>query len=648
MPLQTPILDDRTFQDIVDEAKKRIPHYCPEWTDHNVSDPGVTLIELFALMTENLLYRLNQVPELHYIKFMEMLGVKLEEPKPARTYITFWLTAPQPNPLVIRAGTEVSSIQTETEDPIVFSTDRDLHIEPPQLTVLAINDEQRPLPIQENKGIEIFPSPEKQNDALYFGFSNNLSHHILRFHAKFTKAGGGGVNPESPPYRWEVSSGDEEHPWIECEAPEFDTTNALNQSGQIQLHLPQMSRNEHCGENLYWVRLHVIDSDYYQSPRLKNITAVETWGAAASATHAELVREEVLGYSDGTPGQCFYLQNTPVMERRKEDRLWAEPPDRESVPWTEVPHFADSGPTDNHYTVDGVTGEIRLGPAVRLPTGEIRQFGRTPPFHTKLTFRSYRHGGGTKGNVESLRLDTLRSSIPFVSRVANRKPAQGGLDRELLESAMLRTPKLLRTRERAVTTEDYEFLAQTLLPNRVGRTKCLATPEDQGPDASPGEVTLLIIPPVPHAEGYIAPSQLQAHPADLEILHRELDKRRLLTTRLRIKAPQYVWVAVSVRFHTMPGVEQKAVRDDALRALYQYINPLVGGPNRTGWPFGQRLLPVDIYQCLQGIVGDAVIESVALYEADEKTGQVVGTALTAIDAPTYAVLASGFHTVEFV
>lgn len=78
MPLILPQLDDRQFQDIVDEAKSRITYYCPEWTDHNVSDPGVTLIELFAWMTDLLLYRLNQVPRLHYLTFMQMLGITLD------------------------------------------------------------------------------------------------------------------------------------------------------------------------------------------------------------------------------------------------------------------------------------------------------------------------------------------------------------------------------------------------------------------------------------------------------------------------------------------------------------------------------------------------------------------------------------------
>ena len=133
MQLPTPKLDDRHFQDLVDEAKKRIPQYCKEWTDHNVSDPGVTLIELFAWMTDILLYRLNQVPDLHYIKFMEMLGIQLQPPVPATAPVSFWLSAPQPNPLLIPKGTEVASTQTETKPSVIFTTDSDFRIQPPDL-----------------------------------------------------------------------------------------------------------------------------------------------------------------------------------------------------------------------------------------------------------------------------------------------------------------------------------------------------------------------------------------------------------------------------------------------------------------------------------------------------------------------------------
>src|SRR5215203_345359 len=97
MAFETPRLDDRAFGDIVDEARRRIALYAPEWTDHNVSDPGITLIELFAWMTDIVLYRLNRVPDKHYVKFMELIGMQLREAEAAQVQVTFWLSAPQPN-----------------------------------------------------------------------------------------------------------------------------------------------------------------------------------------------------------------------------------------------------------------------------------------------------------------------------------------------------------------------------------------------------------------------------------------------------------------------------------------------------------------------------------------------------------------------
>src|SRR6266498_3579643 len=126
MALPAPQLDDRTFQEIVNEAKGNIARLCPAWTDHNVSDPGVTLIELFAWMTEMLLYRVNQVPEKMYVKFLELLGVRLEPPRAAQAPVTFYLSAPQPNIVIIPADTEVATVRTETSQAVIFTTEADL------------------------------------------------------------------------------------------------------------------------------------------------------------------------------------------------------------------------------------------------------------------------------------------------------------------------------------------------------------------------------------------------------------------------------------------------------------------------------------------------------------------------------------------
>ena len=133
MSLPAPDLDDRRFQDIVDEAKRRINRLCPEWTDHNVSDPGVALIELFAWMTEMTLYRLNQVPDRLYVKFLELVGIELASASPARTDLLFTLAAPPEQPIRVPAGTQVGTERGHGEDQIVFMTDTDLLLVRPEL-----------------------------------------------------------------------------------------------------------------------------------------------------------------------------------------------------------------------------------------------------------------------------------------------------------------------------------------------------------------------------------------------------------------------------------------------------------------------------------------------------------------------------------
>src|SRR4051812_13733025 len=178
MTLQAPDLDDRRFQDIVDEAKRLIPRYCPEWTNHNLSDPGVALIELFAWMSEMVLFRLNQVPDRFYTKFLELVGIEPFPPSVARTELTFWLSAVLDRPVLVPAGTEVATVTTDVE-PVVFSTVDDLVVAPPNLiaarTAQASSDEILVDvwdDLRYDAGVVVcFPSqPISAGDALYLGF----------------------------------------------------------------------------------------------------------------------------------------------------------------------------------------------------------------------------------------------------------------------------------------------------------------------------------------------------------------------------------------------------------------------------------------------------------------------------------------------
>ncbi len=107
MPLKVPQLDDRTFEQLLAEAKQRIPVHTPEWTNFNDSDPGITLVQLFAFMTENLLYRSNRIPEASRKKFLTLLGIPLQPASPGRGLVAFRNERGPVKPWPVEAGLEL-------------------------------------------------------------------------------------------------------------------------------------------------------------------------------------------------------------------------------------------------------------------------------------------------------------------------------------------------------------------------------------------------------------------------------------------------------------------------------------------------------------------------------------------------------------
>src|SRR5438067_4640938 len=211
MPLPTPNLDDRRFQQLVDDGKRLVQQQCPEWTDHNVSDPGVTMIELFAWMTDQLLYRLNRVPDKHYVKFLELIGVQLFPATAARAAVTFWLSGSRPDTVTIPAGTEVSTERSERDEIVVFATERDFQIVSCTLDRVAstIADDtirSHAGVLESDTSFFCFDGVPKPGDALLLGLSDAVPSCAVVF--RFTcEIEGVGVDPRNPPLVWEAWTG---------------------------------------------------------------------------------------------------------------------------------------------------------------------------------------------------------------------------------------------------------------------------------------------------------------------------------------------------------------------------------------------------------------------------------------------------------
>ncbi len=655
MVLPTPNLDDRKFQDIVSEARSKIPLYCPRWTDYNLSDPGITLIELFAWMTETLLYRLNRVPDKNYVKFMEMVGIKLEPPQPACVDVTFLLSAPQPGAVTIPRGTEVATVRTETQDAISFTTDSDFTMVLPTLdTAFAAAADSSFTDITSalrnpDRLVSVFQETPQENDAFYLGFGQDLASHALLLTIQSTISGIG-VNPQDPPWIWEYWDGEYEK-WSPARL-ESDTTGGLNKNGQVLVHLPAGSTMKEIeGHLATWVRCRSVkprpgQSGYSSSPNVRSILA-ETIGGTIPCSQSFRVKGEILGHSKGLPGQSFQLQSAPVISREKEETIEVET-EEEGVfeKWQEVPDFSESGPDDRHFTLDGITGQVRFGPFLKQPTGEERQYGKVPAKGRQIRFTSYRSGGGIIGNVGEKTITVLKSSIPYIDTVKNMEKAKGGVDAESLELAKQRVPHVLRSNTRAVTKEDFEYLA-VRASERIARAACFSPGDAAFAERmAAGTVLVLLVPKVAPCEGYISPEQLQLTGKIKEEVAAYLDERKLLGTRLELDAPDYTYAAIEVHVRAGRGYQKQAA-EDIERMLYRYINPVCGGADGRGWPFGRSLNPSEILACLQGVPNVEYIEEVRIYPVDPATGET-GDAVRKLDIPQTGLLCSHHHRVVLV
>jgi predicted phage baseplate assembly protein len=409
-------------------------------------------------------------------------------------------------------------------------------------------------------------------------------------------------------------------------------------------------------KNLFWVRGRIKEitpgekedgmRPYQETPRLRQ-ASVAAIGGTVNATHAQKVQREFLGQSEGAPGQEYQLQMAPILPREEHECLIVQIEGETPQQWTEVNNFSTSGPNDRHYTLDSVTGALRFGPAVRQQDGTIKLYGAIPPRGANLIMEAYRFGGGEQGNVQARVLNTLKTAIPYIARVRNRSSAWGGLDAETLESAMMRAPALLRSRDRAVTEADFEYLARQALPAKIGRVKCIQPRPAEAGRVTPGQVFVLVVPRVPRPGAFLEPDQLNLEEGDVAALTDYLDERRMLTTRFDVRPPAYQWVSTKVLLRANPGVDQNVVEAEVLRRMYRFLNPLTGGLHNKGWPFGRDLFVSEVYQCLQGTPDVQFIRGVELYQA-QPGGEAHGDPIETVELLAHGVIASGIHTVEFV
>lgn len=484
-------------------------------------------------------------------------------------------------------------------------------------------------------------SPDGVSPSFYFGFTilptlagtrSAFPHQAVSAYVEIVESELGQVRePESgsPKVTWEYWNG---AAWNELMV--LDDTQGLRRPGIIRfLAPPDFSLGEQFGASRYWLRMRQDEPQFQPSfGRVLLNTTMALQGATMT--------NEVLGASNGMQNQRFLTTQAPVLEGQKvEVRESTRPSHKECVGieseegpdaivlvrgpagkgdafwirWHEVPTFYGSGPRDRHYRIDRMTGEITFGDGT---------MGMIPPALSGNIRASYRTGGGAAGNQPPNAITQLKSAVPYVQKAANLVAASGGTDPEPDAAVLARGPLGIRHGGRAVTREDFEDLAM-LASREVARAKSVPLYDlTEDPDArnkKTGVVSLIIVPHSTHAR----PRPTQDL---LDRVRRYIDARRQLTADLKLVRPEYLRVEVSCEITIFEPEAASEVEKATNMALNDYLHPVTGGSDGTGWDFGREPKRSDFFALLEAIPGvshvrELRIRLVADRPGSERTGR---------------------------
>jgi predicted phage baseplate assembly protein len=624
MPLSAllPQIDDRTFDDIVAEIRTRISLYTPEWrpgdsawTDVNDNDPGITLTQVFAWQAEMLLYRMNQVPQLNYIKFLQMIGIELAPAAAASAEVSFPVMATAIQAVVtIPMGTQLSADPADGGTPLTFQTTQGINALRARLDQILVAEggggyadvsglNSDGLQVFEPFGMDGLAGSEI---ALGFVDSAPLPATVLDLAivvADNPQAGGwyqcGDVTVVPATLAWEYWSGTD---WLALNLLK-DETLAFSRSGHVQLRLPAggigaaaiFSGDPSDLTPRYWIRARLAASQYQVGPQLN---AIRT--NTAPVIQAQTIVNEMLGGSDGSRSQTLHVANTPVLA----GSLVLQIQQGEDGPtrWTEVDDFLGSGPDDQVYVLDRTTGQITTGNGVN---GAVPGAYVTNPSANVIALR-YQVGGGARGNVAAGLISTLSTPLAGVdpNGVGNLLPAVGGSDEESLDGAMARAPLALKSQDRAISVSDFEYLATQA--GGVARAKALPLYNPEYPDLNcAGTVSVIVVPNT----GAAAP---QATDALLAEVCAYLDARRMLACELFVLRPTYQQVLIQASVSVQDTADLAEVTLAIEAALLTYFHPLHGGDGGTGWPFGGTIHFSRVFQQIFDVAGVADIDTVTI------------------------------------
>lgn len=433
---------------------------------------------------------------------------------------------------------------------------------------------------------------------------------------------------DDKPLDWEYYNGREFSPLRIS-----DGTDSLTKKGYLGFFAPEdHAASTEFGVTAYYIRvIPETMAAFSGTPYMKTIRA-NTIPATNSVTDTDVG----LGSSDGKANQGFTLKRTPVLFGVQLAVLEPDiPPDEELanhkkeldeadfgadvfpysadttsenqcwVRWIQVTDFFSSKPLSRHFTVDSVTGQILFGDGAR---------GSIPPVGVNnIKVVAYKSHNGALGNVDKDSVVVIRNpagDLTHIKTVTNHEASAGGSDVETLAEIRERGPQRLKHRERSVTWEDYEWLAREA-SSEIRTAKCFPVTDNLGRTVA-GHVAVVITPESKAKKPTPGPALIRKVKSFLE-------KHALCNlgeanaqNAIHVTGPSYVACTVNAKVSAVNPESSDQVELDILTRLDAFLNPLTGGPGKSGWQLGRDVFLSEISAEIETVDGVDHVESVTL------------------------------------
>jgi predicted phage baseplate assembly protein len=667
MPLIPPALDDRSYDDLVQDLLANIPAHTPEWTNPQPGDPGRTLLELFAWLADTILYRANLIPEKQRIAFLRLLGQSMQPAAAATGLLSLSLGPSATAPVGIVAPAQVSGpVNFETRNEIdLLPLTGQAYIKVPlskaqQASSLALRTGLMTLYTLGSIPTGYTTTPlfsGGQYDANGFDILNDTTDQSIWLAllassaqtqpaalAALTSQPGqltinvgfvplmavpglysvpqgytGAGTPATVNATWTMTLQGLPYQYTLMKVM-GDTTQGLTQPGIVQLQIPTGPIGAPPNNVLCDVQAGVgmkpprIDDPTIASRlvtwiRLATQSAFSVSWLGANAVQIDqrtTYSSIVIGVSDGSISQQFALPQTQVDPATFV--LQVDMPGLGFQNWSQVDDLAILQGPAQAYALDPEGGTVTFGNQLQ---------GMIPPAGRRILVQTMRAGGGSAGNLQPGTLTAIQAfdasgnQVTQTITVQQPIPTTGGADPETLQSAQQRIPSLLQNQSRAVTASDYQNLASQTPGANVARVEVLPLfmPQTKTPNV-PGVVSVMVIP---NKSGVMYPNPRADMPT-LQTVYQYLNPCRPVTAEMYVIASEYVQLGISVAVEFKSGYQSLQVAQAVETALRSYLWPIApGGMNQTGWPLGRTVRQLELEVVVSQVAGVTEVNGLNLF-----------------------------------